>query len=163
MIQKKVNLIKKLRKKNFFNISFAESCTGGLLSASITQLSGSSSFFHSSIISYSDEAKIKILKVPKNIINKHGSVSAITSKYMAKGIYKKTKTNLVVAITGIAGPDGGVKKCPVGLVFFTVGYKKDKKMLYKIYKKKFKNLSRKYIQQQSVIFALDKIIEILDQ
>ena len=102
-------LVKLLNKKKL-KISFAESCTGGLLSSSITSISGSSKIFTLGLITYSNEAKIKILKVPKNIIKKYGSVSHETCLSMVKNLYKISKTNISMSITGVAGPKGGTKQ-----------------------------------------------------
>ena len=103
------NIIKKLRKKKL-KISFAESCTGGLLSSAITSVSGSSKVFNLGLIAYSNESKIKVLKVSKKIIRKYGSVSEQVCKAMAKNVSKIGKTNMSVSVTGIAGPSGGTKK-----------------------------------------------------
>ena len=100
--QKVVKLLIKKRLK----ISFAESCTGGLLSSSITSINGSSKIFTLGLVTYSNEAKIKILKVPKNIIMKNGSVSYETCLSMVKNLSNISKTNICVSITGIAGPKG---------------------------------------------------------
>ena len=116
--QKVVKLLSKQRLK----ISLAESCTGGLLSSSITSISGSSKVFTLGMITYSNQAKINILKVPKRIIMKHGAVSYETCLSMVKNLNKISKTNISVSITGIAGPKGGTKKKPVGLVYIAVSY-----------------------------------------
>ena len=116
-------LVKLLRKKKL-KISFAESCTGGLLSSSITSINGSSKVFSIGLVTYSNQSKISLLKVPKNIIRKHGAVSYDTCLSMVKSLNKISQTNISVSITGIAGPKGGTKKKPVGLVF--IGIKKEK-------------------------------------
>jgi competence/damage-inducible protein CinA C-terminal domain len=108
-------VVKTLIKKKL-KISFAESCTGGLLSSSIASISGSSKAFTLGLVTYSDQAKINILRVPKRIIMKHGAVSYETCLSMVKNLNKISKTNISVSITGIAGPKGGTKKKPVGLV-----------------------------------------------
>ena len=123
--QKIVRLLRKKRLK----ISFAESCTGGLLSSTITSISGSSKVFTIGLVTYSNQSKISALKVPKNIIRKHGAVSYETCLSMVKNLNKISKTNISVSITGIAGPKGGTKKKPVGLVF--IGIKKGNKTLLK--------------------------------
>ena len=109
-----VSLIKKLIKKKL-KISFAESCTGGLLASKITSVSGSSKVFSLGLITYSNQAKIKILKVNKNIINKYGAVSLECCKAMVVNLSKISKANINVSITGIAGPNGGSIQKPVGL------------------------------------------------
>ena len=151
--QKLVKLLTKKRLK----ISFAESCTGGLLSSSITSISGSSKVFTISLVSYSNPSKISMLKVPKNLIRKHGAVSYETCLAMVKNLSKISKTNISVSITGIAGPKGGTKQKPVGLVF--IGIKKDNKTLVKKYL--FKNKKRTSIQRSAVIKALNLIISFL--
>ena len=103
----------KLLEKKSLKISFAESCTGGLLSSSITSISGSSKVFSLGLVTYSNQSKINILKVPKRIIMKHGAVSYETCFYMVKNLSKMSKTNICVSITGVAGPMGGTKEKPV--------------------------------------------------
>ena len=109
-------IVKKLIKKRL-KISFAESCTGGLLSSAITSVGGSSKVFSLGLVPYSNQSKINILRVSKNIIKKYGSVSEQVCLSMVKNLNKINKTNISVAITGIAGPSGGTKKKPVGLVY----------------------------------------------
>ena len=148
--QKIVNV---LRKKGL-KISFAESCTGGLLSSSITSISSSSKVFTIGLVTYSNQSKISLLKVPKKIISKHGAVSYETCLSMVKNLNKISKTNISVSITGIAGPKGGTKKKPVGLVF--IGIKKGNKTLVKKYL--FKNKKRISVQRAAVIKALNLIL-----
>ena len=131
-------------------------CTGGLLSSSITSISGSSKVFTLGLVTYSNKAKINVLKVPKNIIIKHGAVSYETCLYMVKNLYKISKTNISVSITGIAGPKGGTKNKPVGLVY--IGIKKANMTLIK--KCQFKNKKRNYIQKATVNRALNLILSI---
>ena len=140
--QKVIELLSKRRLK----ISFAESCTGGLLSSSITSISGSSKIFTMGLVTYSNQAKINILKVPKKIIMKHGAVSYETCLSMVKNLNKISKTNISVSITGVAGPKGGTKQKPVGLVY--IGIKKGKKTLIK--KFLFKSKKRNSIQRSTV-------------
>ncbi len=161
MIKDRIKKIKKIREIKRFKLSFAESCTGGLLSSIVTEFSGASNFFDSSYIVYSNKSKINLLKVPKKIIKNFGAVSRRTSLYMATGLRKKTKSDIVLSITGIAGPDGGTKKNPVGTVYFTIGYKKNNRMLYETFRKRFKNKNRRYIQKKSAEFSLDQIIRVI--
>ena len=112
--------IVKLLCKKKIKISFAESCTGGLLSSSITSVSGSSKIFTLGLVTYSNQAKIKILKVPKRIIMKYGAVSYETCLSMVKNLNKISKTNISVSITGVAGPKGGTKQKPVGLILLVL-------------------------------------------
>ena len=151
--QKVVGILKKKRLK----ISFAESCTGGLLSSTITSISGSSKVFNLGLVTYSNQSKINLLNVPKNIIRKHGAVSYETCLSMVKNLNKISKTNISISITGIAGPKGGTKKKPVGLVF--IGIKKGNKTLVK--KHLFKNKNRSSIQKGSVNKALNLILSVL--
>ena len=151
--QKIVNV---LRKKGL-KISFAESCTGGLLSSSITSISSSSKVFTIGLVTYSNQSKINLLKVPKKIISKHGAVSYETCLSMVKNLNKISKTNISVSITGIAGPKGGTKKKPVGLVF--IGIKKGNKTLVKKYL--FKNKKRSSIQKVTVYKALNLILSFI--
>ena len=114
---KKLSLrIVKLLSKKRLKISFAESCTGGLLSSAITSVSGSSKVFNLGLITYSNQSKISTLKVPKNIIRKNGAVSYEACLSMVNNLNKIARTNISVSITGIAGPKAGTKKKPVGLV-----------------------------------------------
>jgi len=145
-------LVKKLIKKKI-KISFAESCTGGLLSSAITSISGSSKIFNLGLVTYSNKAKIDVLKVSKKIITKYGAVSKECCKSMVKNLSKISKANISVSVTGIAGPNGGTKLKPVGLVY--IGIKKGKKINIK--KNKFKSKNRNTIQ----ILATKKVIKII--
>ena len=147
----------KLLSKKRLTISFAESCTGGLLSSSITSISGSSKVFTVGLITYSNQAKINILKVPRKTIMKHGAVSHDTCLSMVKNLNKISKTNISLSITGVAGPKGGTKKKPVGLVY--IGIKKGNKNIVK--KFLFKNKKRNSIQKASVNKAFKMILKII--
>ncbi len=153
-MKKNSQKIVKLLKKKKLKISFAESCTGGLLSSSITSVSGSSKVFTLGLVTYSNQAKINILKVPKKIIMKHGAVSYETCLSMVKNLYKISRTNISLSITGVAGPNGGTKQKPVGLVF--IGVKKGNKTLVK--KFLFKNRTRNSIQRSTVYRVLNLIL-----
>ena len=139
------NLVKKLIKKKL-RISFAESCTGGMLACSITSVSGASKVFSLGLITYSNQAKIKVLNVNKNIIKKYGAVSAECCESMVKNLAKISKAQINVSVTGIAGPNGGTKNKPVGLVYIAV--KKSNKIL--ITKNIFKQKTRNTIQKAAV-------------
>ena len=145
-----------LLKKKKLKISFAESCTGGLLASSITSVSGSSKIFTLGLVTYSNQAKIKILRVQKRIILKYGAVSNETCLSMVKNLSKISMTNISISITGVAGPKGGTKKKPVGLVF--IGIKKGNKTLIKKYL--FKNKNRNSIQKATVKKALNLVLSI---
>ena len=149
------SLIKLLTKKKL-KISFVESCTGGLLASTITSIDGASKVFNLGFVTYSNQAKIKILKVNKNIIKKYGAVSHECCLSMVKNLSMISRANINVSITGIAGPKGGTKQKPVGLVY--IGVKKGKKIL--INKCLFKSKKRSSIQRASVKKALDLILRI---
>jgi len=151
--QKIIKLLEKKRLK----ISFAESCTGGLLSATITQITGSSKVFTIGFVTYSNQSKINTLKVPENTIRKYGAVSYETCLSMVKNLNKISKTNISVSVTGIAGPKGGSKKKPIGLVFIAI--KKGNKTLVRKYL--FKNKKRSAIQRAAVGKSLNLILSFL--
>ena len=150
-------VVQKLIKKKL-KISFAESCTGGLLSSSITSISGSSKVFNLGLVTYSNKAKVDILKVPKKIIKRYGSVSKECCLSMVNNLSKISKASISVSVTGIAGPKGGTKLKPVGLVY--IGIKKgDKKIITK--KNIFKNKNRISIQKVTVITVLNMVDKII--
>ena len=146
------SIVKKLNKKRL-KISFAESCTGGMLASKITSISGASKVFSLGLITYSNQAKISILKVNKKIIQKYGAVSPQCCEAMVKNLAKISKAQINVSVTGIAGPNGGTKTKPVGLVY--IGVKKSNKLL--ITKNIFKQKSRKAIQNATVKRTLELI------
>tara|TARA_B100001057_G_C22779164_1_gene922914 strand:- start:1112 stop:1585 length:474 start_codon:yes stop_codon:yes gene_type:complete len=148
--------IVKLLQKKKLKISFAESCTGGLLASSVTKISGSSKIFTLGLVTYSNQAKINILKVPKGIIKKYGAVSYETCLAMVKNLNRISKTSISVSITGVAGPNGGSKEKPVGLVY--IGLIKNNKTLVKKYL--FKNKKRDSFQKTTVKKALNLILSI---
>jgi PncC family amidohydrolase len=154
LLSKKI--VNRLIKKKL-TISTAESCTGGLLSSFITSINGSSKVFDLGLITYSNQSKINILKIPKKIIKRYGAVSKQVCLSMVKNVYKLTKSNISLSITGIAGPRGGTKNKPVGLVY--VGIKKDDKI--KVKKYLFKNKGRNYIQKAAVDKSLKLIVAAL--
>jgi len=143
--------------KKKLTISTAESCTGGLLSSAITSVAGSSKVFKLGLVAYSNQSKIKVLKVLKNIIRKYGSASEQVCFAMVKNLSKISKTNISLSITGIAGPGGGTKIKPVGLVY--VGIKKGNRIEVKKYL--FKNKGRAYIQKAAVNKSLGLILSFL--
>jgi len=148
-----LKIVKLLTKKKL-TVSFAESCTGGLLASSITSISGSSKVFNIGLVTYSNNAKVKLLKVPKKTITKYGAVSYETCLSMVKNLSKISKSNISISITGVAGPNGGTKEKPVGLVY--IGLKKGSKII--IRKNLFKNKKRISIQKKTVNETL-KIIK----
>ena len=150
------SLIKLLIKKKL-KISFAESCTGGLLASTVTSISGASKIFNLGLVTYSNQAKIKVLKVNKNIIKKYGAVSKECCEAMVKNLSKISKSKINVSITGIAGPGGGTKDKPVGLVY--IGIKMGKYLL--ILENKFGSRNRSSIQKNTVREVLKKITKII--
>ncbi len=150
------SLVKILTKKKI-KISFAESCTGGLLSSSITSINGASKVFDLSLVTYSNQAKIKLLKVNKNIIRKYGAVSYECCLAMVNNLSRISKANINVSVTGIAGPKGGTKQKPVGLVY--IGLKKGNKT--QINKYFFISKKRSSIQKATVKKALYLILRII--
>ncbi len=149
------SLIKLLTKKRL-KLSIAESCTGGLLASLITSVNGASKVFNLGLITYSNRAKIKILKVNKNIIRKYGAVSEECCSAMVINLSKISKANINVSITGIAGPKGGTKQKPVGLVY--IGIKKGNKI--QINKCLFKSKKRLSVQRATVKKALKLILSV---
>ena len=147
------NLLKILIKKKY-KISVAESCTGGLISSSITSISGASKVFNLGLVTYSNQAKIKVLKVNKNIIRKYGAVSYQCCLEMVKNLSKISKANINVSITGIAGPRGCTKRKPVGLVY--IGIKRGTKI--QVNKCVFKAKNRSSIQKATVKKALNLVL-----
>ena len=150
------SLINKLTKKKI-KISFAESCTGGMLASAITSISGASKVFNLGFITYSNLSKIQILKVNKNIIKKFGAVSPECCKAMVLNLSKISNANVNVSITGIAGPNGGTKKKPVGLVY--IGVKKGNKII--IDKNIFKSKKRTAIQKETIKKAIKIIYSLI--
>jgi len=144
-------------KKKKLKISLAESCTGGLLSASITSIKGSSKVFSMGLVTYSNESKITVLKIPKKIIQKYGAVSVQCCLSMVKNLSKISKSKICISITGIAGPKGGTRIKPIGLVY--IGIKIGKKIV--VNKCNFKNKGRLFIQKQSVKKTLSLLLKLI--
>ena len=154
-MKKKIIKIIKLAKRKKSKISVVESCTGGMLSSTITSASGASKIFSMGLVTYSNQAKTNILKVPKKIIQKHGAVSMQCCLSMVNNLNKISKSRICVSITGIAGPKGGTKQKPVGLVF--IGVKNQKKII--VSKNQFKNKGRSYIQKATVKKSLEMLLK----
>ena len=151
--KKIISILKKKRLK----IAIAESCTGGMLSSAITSVGGASKVFTVGLVTYSNQAKMSILKVPKKIIQKHGAVSIQCCLAMVNNLSKISKCKVCVSITGIAGPKGGSKQKPLGLVY--IGIKFGKKVT--INKCNFKNNSRVFIQKQTVKKTLNLLFKLI--
>ncbi len=155
-----MNLNKKvvsLLKRKKITLAIAESCTGGMLSSSITSISGSSKIFTMGLVTYSNQAKREVLRVSKKIIKRYGAVSIQCCLAMVNNLSRISKSKLCISITGIAGPKGGSKQKPVGLVY--IGIKKNK--IVKISKYLIKNRGRNYIQKTTVNKALKLIYNFL--
>ena len=146
-----------LLKRKKFRLAIAESCTGGMLSSAITSVSGSSKIFTIGLVTYSNQAKISILKIPKEIIKKYGAVSVQCCLAMVNNLSKISKAKVCISITGIAGPKGGSKLKPVGLVY--IGIKVGKKL--QLNKCDFKNKGRAFVQKQTVKKSLNLLIKLI--
>jgi PncC family amidohydrolase len=153
--KKIISLIKRKKMK----LAIAESCTGGMLSSTITSVSGSSKVFTMGLVTYSNQAKTGILKVPQKIIKNYGAVSVQCCLAMVNNLSKISKSKVCVSITGIAGPKGGSKQKPVGLVY--IGIRVGKKVI--VYKCNFKNKGRAYIQRQTVKKTLNLLFKLIKQ
>ena len=147
------NLTRILKRKKI-KVAVAESCTGGLISYNLTKIPGASKYFMAGIVSYSNKSKIELLKVRKKTITKYGAVSSETCKEMCKNLLKITKSNITVSVTGIAGPNGGTKKKPIGLVYIGVCSKKKLEIIKLNFNKK---LSRVNIQNQTLVKTIKLI------
>ena len=150
---KVINICKRKKLK----LAIAESCTGGILSSTITSIGGASEIFTMGLITYSNQAKMTILKVPKKIIQKHGAVSIQCCLSMVNNLSKISKSKICISVTGIAGPSGGTKQKPVGLVY--IGIKNGKKII--VNKCQFKNRGRSYIQKATVKRSLNLILKFI--
>lgn len=145
-----------LLKKQKITVATAESCTGGLIAHTLTNVSGSSNYFDRGIISYSNTAKMELLDVPEELFRKHGAVSKLVAKAMAEGVRIKSNVDIGIATTGVAGPTGGTKEKPVGLVYIAVSTS-DKTEV-----KKFQFLGDRLQNKESTcIEALQMILNIL--
>ena len=151
MIEK---IVKSLKRKKL-KLAIVESCTGGMLSSAITSVSGASKVFTMGLVTYSNQAKTSILKVPKKIIQKYGAVSIQCCLSMVNNLSKISKSKVCVSITGIAGPSGGTKQKPVGLVY--IGVKNGKKVI--VSKSQFKNKGRSSIQKATVKKSLELLLK----
>ena len=149
-------LVSLLRKKNL-KLAIAESCTGGMLSSAITSVSGSSKVFTMGLVTYSNQAKLSILRIPQKIIKKYGAVSIQCCLAMVNNLNKISKSNVCISITGIAGPKGGSYLKPVGLVY--IGIKVGKEVVVNRYN--FKKKDRKFIQRQTVKKAQNLLLNLI--
>jgi len=156
--QELLNKISTNLKKQKLTIATAESCTGGLLSHILTNISGSSDYFERGIVSYSNKAKMQLLGVSENLLKKYGAVSEHAAKTMAEGIRTKSNVDIGIATTGIAGPTGGSKEKPVGLVYIAISIKDD------IIVKKFQFSGDRLQNKESTCnMALQMLLDFLKQ
>ena len=148
-INKQSEELLKICKLNKISLTTAESCTGGMLASSIVSINGSSSIFKSGIVTYSNESKADFLKIPLKLINENGAVSETIAFQMAKNVLSIMNSSISIAVTGIAGPSGGSKDKPVGLVWIAIGTKENV-----ITKKYLFQGNRLKIRQQTTLEAL---------
>lgn len=145
----------KLKKKNL-SIATAESCTGGLLAHLLTNISGSSEYFERGVVTYSNISKIELLGIPKETIKEYGAVSEETAKAMAIGIKERSNVDIGISTTGIAGPTGGTKEKPVGLVYIGIATSKNTQVKRFIFsEKRVQNKERAC--NETLKFLLDTI------
>ena len=149
-------IVSKLKRKKI-KIAVAESCTGGILSSAITSVSGSSKIFTMGLITYSNQSKTNLLKIPKKIISKYGAVSVQCCLAMVNNLSKISKSKACISITGIAGPKGGSKQKPIGLVY--IGIRIGKKVV--VNKCNFRNKGRLFIQKQTVKKTINLLLKLI--
>ena len=147
-----------LLKKHNLTISTAESCTGGLIASAITDVSGASSLFGTGVVTYSNDAKMKLIGVKKETLDQYGAVSEQTASQMAEGVLKLADSDVSVAVTGIAGPTGGTPEKPVGLVYIGVSGKYGTFA----YKNIFKG-NRDEVRKQTVSRAFELVYDYLSK
>ena len=147
----------KLKEQNL-TVATAESCTAGMLSAKLTNLSGSSQYFNGGVVCYSNALKRDVVGVDSDLLDKHGAVSEEIASELASKIAKKLKSDIGIGITGIAGPKGGTEKKPVGLIFVGIFYKNN------VYIKQY-NLTpnRKINRQLTVVLCLNELRKLLEK
>lgn len=147
-------VVKRLMEKDY-HISFAESCTGGLTAATIVSVADASKVFDVSFVTYANEAKIKYLGVQQDVIEQFGVVSEEVARQMAAGVAKEAQSEVGIGITGIAGPSGGTKTKPVGMVCFGICITGQTKT----YTMQFGNIGRNEVRKKSVDFVLQQLLE----
>lgn len=151
-----------LLKKQKYLVT-AESCTGGWIAQTITSIAGSSKWFDRGFVSYSNASKVDMLNVSETILQQHGAVSAATAEAMAVGALKASKASISVAVTGIAGPDGGSPQKPVGTVWFGYAYYDATEKPVVLTEHHLFHGDRFSIRRDTVVRALEKLIELLSQ
>ncbi len=140
--------------KNNFTISLAESCTGGMIASNLISISGASKVIDFGLVTYSNNSKKKLLNIPKMKINKYGAVSQEIAQFMVEGLLKKTDSNILIGVTGIAGPNGGTHEKPVGLVYHSFYFRENNEL---IIKKNFFNGNRTNIRKDASNFTVEFI------
>ena len=145
-------LVLDLFRARRLKIATAESCTGGLVTAALTAIAGSSDVVDCGFVTYSNEAKETMLGVPAATLKRHGAVSAETAAAMAKGALRNSQADVAVAITGIAGPSGGTRQKPVGLVYFAAAGR-DGRCMARV--RRYGSIGRKAVRERSVTQALE--------
>ncbi len=151
-IKVQVSELLKVFKTCGLKIATAESCTGGLLAAALTSVSGSSAVVERGFVTYTNTAKIQSLGVPHDLLNAHGAVSAEVARAMAEGALTKSNADVAISITGIAGPGGATQGKPVGLVFFALAREHMRTVTVE---RRFGEIGRDGIREASVATALD--------
>ncbi len=154
----KVEYLVKLLKEKDFHISACESCTGGMFISTIIDVTGSSAVVNESYITYSNEAKVRLLGVSSETLETYGAVSHETAFEMAKGLYEKIDSDVVVSITGLAGPDGGTIEKPVGLCFIGINIKGNIKVF------KINNSGTRFeIREKTVLYCIEELKILLEE
>ncbi len=138
-----------------YHLATAESCTGGLLAGAVTAVAGSSAVFDQGFVTYSNEAKHRLLGVPESLLAAYGAVSNEVAAAMASGLRNRAHADFAVSVTGIAGPGGGSDLKPVGLVYFGIAGPNG----VKTYERRFGELGRDAVRQNSVLFALKSVLQ----
>lgn len=139
-------------------VAVAESCTGGLVSAALTEIAGSSDVFEAAFVTYSNEAKMETLGVSEEVLETFGSVSIAVAWSMAQGVLARSNADVAVAITGIAGPDGGTERKPIGTVVFAVARRDEDPEKVIADTRAFGDLGRGGVRLQAALFALELLM-----
>lgn len=158
MFDRNLKKLTNFLKENHLTIATAESCTGGLLSSRLTDISGSAEFVKLNFVTYAYEAKTEILGIPKSLLENYSAVSFECAKSMAEGLHRRTGCDIALCTTGIAGPTGGSEEKPVGLVYISAMYK-DKLLVRKFCLPKFlpRKLMKFCFTQKAINLALELI------
>jgi len=160
ILRERASRLLDLYRARGMRVATAESCTGGLVAAALTAIAGSSDVFECSFVTYSNGAKQKLLGVPTATLRRYGAVSGETAAAMAKGALKRSGADCAVSITGIAGPSGGSKKKPVGLVHFAAA-SRDGQVLTR--RRLFGNIGRERVRELSALEALGLLARLAQQ